>query len=129
MSDNLLFSAVGAAFGAGYAIFCLVIAVVALIGMWKMFEKAGKPGWAAIIPFYNFYCLYDMAFGNGWLFLLMFVPCVGFVMMIVCNVKLAVAFGKSPAFGIGLLLFPFIFTLILGFGDAEYLGVEGGINN
>lgn len=122
MSDNFMVSVIGAGLGAGYMIFCLAIAVVALIGMWKMFEKAGKPGWAAIVPFYNFYCLYDIAFGNGWLFLLMFVPCVGVVFSIMCNIKLAKAFGEGVGFGIGLTLLPFIFTLILGFGSAQYYG-------
>ncbi|MCM1038651.1 MAG: DUF5684 domain-containing protein [Ruminococcus sp.] len=129
MNDELMYSAVGAAFGAGYVIVALAVLIIELIGMWKIFEKAGKPGWASIIPFYNFYCLCEIAIGNGWLFLLMFVPCANFVIMVICYVKLAVAFGKSPIFGIGMLFFPFIFTLILGFGSAQYLGVEGGIND
>ncbi len=65
MNEDLMVTAVAASFGVGYMIVCLAIVVVALVGMWKVFEKAGKPGWAAIIPIYNTYCLYDMAFGNG----------------------------------------------------------------
>ena len=45
-----------------YWVIVLVIAVVCLVGMWKMFVKAGKPGWGAIIPFYNTYCLFEMSF-------------------------------------------------------------------
>lgn len=124
MNDDLFVSAVFAGLSAGYVIVYLAVIIVALVGMWKMFEKAGKPGWAAIVPFYNFYCLYDMAFGNGWLFLLMFVPCVGIVISIMCNIKLAKAFGEGVAFGIGLTILPFIFTLILGFGSAQYYGPD-----
>ena len=92
-----------------YWVIVLVIAVVCLVGMWKMFVKAGKPGWGAIIPFYNTYCLFEMSFGTGWLFLLLFVPCVNAVIMIVMWIKLAQAFGKGAAFGVGILFLPFIF--------------------
>ena len=124
MNEDLMVTAVAASFGVGYMIVCLAIVVVALVGMWKVFEKAGKPGWAAIIPIYNTYCLYDMAFGNGWLFLLMFVPCVNFIVLIICCIKLAKAFGQSTVFGVGLIFLPFIFMLILGFGDAQYIGAD-----
>lgn len=105
-----------------YWVIVLVIAVVCLVGMWKMFVKAGKPGWGAIIPFYNTYCLFEMSFGTGWLFLLLFVPCVNAVIMIVMWIKLAQAFGKGAAFGVGILFLPFIFLPMLGFGDAQFIG-------
>lgn len=123
-SGDLAYSAAAGAIGAGYIIFCLVIIVVSLVGMWKVFTKAGKPGWAAIVPFYNAYCLFEMSFGNGWLFLLAFVPCVNFVVTIMCCFKLAKAFGQGAGFGLGLVFLPFIFMMILGFGDAEYIGVQ-----
>ncbi|MDE6847602.1 MAG: hypothetical protein K2J99_17780 [Lachnospiraceae bacterium] len=109
-----------------YSLVMLAIAVVALIGLWKVFEKAGKPGWGAIVPFYNLYCLFEMSFGTGWLFLLMFVPCVGQIMLIIMWVKLAVAFDKGVGFGIGILFLPFIFLPMLGFGDARYVGPSNG---
>ena len=114
-------------FAASYSLvsvfFSLAFTVVILVGMWKVYVKAGKPGWACIVPFYNSYCLFDMTFGNGWLFLLTFVPCVNFVMMILVYVKLAKAFGKGGGFAVGLIFLPFIFIPMLGFGDAQYLGV------
>lgn len=114
-------------FAVGYSLvsvlFSLAFTVVVLVGMWKVFVKAGKPGWACIVPFYNTYCLFDMTFGNGWLFLLTFVPCVNFVMMILVYVKLAKAFGKGGGFAVGLIFLPFIFFPMLGFGDAQYMGV------
>ncbi|MDD6491220.1 MAG: DUF5684 domain-containing protein [Firmicutes bacterium] len=102
----------------------LVISVLTIIAMWKIFKKAGKPGWASIIPFYNTYCLFDLAWGNGWLFLLSLVPCVNIVVMIMLYFKLAKAFGKGTAFGFGLLFLNTIFVLILGFGNAEYVGPQ-----
>lgn len=121
-SGDVIYTAAAAGIGVGYIIFCLALVVVSLVGMWKVFEKAGKPGWAAIVPFYNLYCLFEMSFGNGWLFLLTFVPCVNFIVTILCYFKLAKAFGKGIGFGFGLLFFNFVFMMILGFGDAEYIG-------
>ena len=65
-----------------------------------------------------------MAFGNGIMFLLILVPCVGFIVQIICCFKLAKAFNKGAGFGFGLLFFNFIFMMILGFGDAEYIGPQ-----
>lgn len=123
-SGDLAYSAAAAGISVGYIIVYLAIIVVSLVGMWKVFVKAGKPGWAAIVPFYNTYCLFEMTFGNGWLFLLCFVPCVNFVVMIMCCFKLAKAFGQGVGFGFGLLFLPFIFMMILGFGDAQYIGAQ-----
>ena len=126
MYDN--YDAAYAAASAGvmlvYSIFVLVIAVLTLVAMWKIFVKAGKPGWACLIPFYNMYCMYDIAWGNGWLFLLTFIPCVGLVFAIIMLFKLAKAFGQGTGFGFGLLFLNTIFVLILGFGKAEYIGPQ-----
>ena len=126
MYDN--YDAAYAAASAGvmlvYTVFILVITVLTLVAMWKIFVKAGKPGWACLIPFYNVYCMYDIAWGNGWLFLLTFIPCVGFVFAIIMLFKLAKAFGQGTGFGFGLLFLNTIFVLILGFGKAEYIGPQ-----
>ena len=90
--------------------------------MWKIYTKAGQPGWAAIVPFYNNYVLSKMVLGNGWLFLLTFIPIVGLVYEIYLTFKLAKVFNKSGLFGLGLLLLPVIFYLILGFGSSQYAG-------
>ena len=123
-SGDLAYSAAAGAMVAGYLIVYVAILVVSLVGMWKVFVKAGKPGWAAIVPFYSTYCLFEMSFGNGWLFLLCLVPCVNIVVLIMCCFKLAKAFGKGAGFGLGLVFLPFVFMLILGFGDAQYIGVQ-----
>lgn len=107
-----------------YYIIVLAIAIVCYVGLWKMFVKAGRPGWAAIVPFYNYYCLFEMAFGNGWLFLLLLVPCVNYIFLIILSFKLASAFGRGVGFGFGLLFLTPIFYMILGFGEAEYIGPQ-----
>lgn len=88
-----------------------------------MFKKAGHPGWAAIIPIYNIYILLKIAGRPGWWLLLLLIPFVNFVVYIVIALDVAKNFGQSPIFGIiGLWLFSFIGYLILGFGDAKYVG-------
>ena len=52
----------------------IAIAVLIAAGMWKVFVKAGQPGWAAIIPFYNTYILFKITWGKGWKFLLLLIP-------------------------------------------------------
>lgn len=101
----------------------LAIAVLGVIAMWKIFEKAGEPGWAAIIPFYNLYVLFKITWGNGWKFLFLLIPIANFVFLIITMVKLAKAFGKSGGFAVGLIFLSIIFYCILAFGDAQYVGV------
>lgn len=105
-----------------YSVIALAVTILMLIAQWKIFVKAGKPGWGAIVPFYNMYCLFEMSFGNGWLFLLCLVPCVNVVITIMMWIKLAQAFGQGAAYGIGLIFLPVIFLPMLGFGSAEYIG-------
>lgn len=107
-----------------YYILVLAITIVSLIGLWKMFSKAGKPGWGAIIPFYNMYCMFEMAFGNGWMFLLTLIPCVGFIFQIILCFKLSKAFGHGAGFGFGLLFLSPIFYMILGFGNSDFVGPQ-----
>lgn len=107
-----------------YFVIIIAITVLTIIAMWKIFTKAGKPGWGSLIPFYSTYCLFDITWGNGWLFLLGFVPCVNFVVMIMLYFKLAKAFGKGTGFGFGLVFLNTIFVLILGFDNSQYIGPQ-----
>ena len=107
-----------------YFVIIIAITVLTIIAMWKIFTKAGKPGWGSLIPCYSTYCLFDIAWGNGWLFLLGFVPCVNFVVMIMLYFKLAKAFGKGTGFGFGLVFLNTIFVLILGFDNSQYIGPQ-----
>ena len=99
-----------------------IIGVITIIANWKVFTKAGKPGWTSLIPFYNMYQLFEVAGMNGWMFLLLLIPFVNFIIIIMLNINLAKAFGKDTGFAIGLILFNPIFMLILAFSDAKYIG-------
>ena len=108
-------------FGTGFIFFGLAIAVVAIIGLWKTFEKAGEPGWACIIPIFNVYILLKIAGRPGWWVLLYFIPVVNFVVGIIVAIDVAKAFGQTAMFGFFLLfLFAVIGFLILGFGNYQY---------
>jgi len=106
--------------GTGTLILEFALLVLLLAGMWKVFQKAGKPGWAAIIPIYNIIVLLQITGKPLWWIILYFIPFVNFVAVILVSIELAKRFGKSLAFGIGVALLPFIFYPILGFGDATY---------
>lgn len=113
----------GAAAGLGIgAVIYLAVIVVMIVGMWKVFEKAGKPGWAAIIPIYNFIVLLEII-GKPMIWLLwLLIPCVNFVFLVWTYNLVSKSFGKSEGFTVGLCLLPFVFWPMLGFGDAKYLG-------
>ena len=111
-----------AGFGIGLYLVMLVLCIVCLIAAAKIFSKAGIAGWKVIVPFYSNYLQYKLVFGNGWLFLLNLIPFVGYVMPFVLEWKLAKVFGKGSGFALLSLFFSPITRLILGFGDAEYVG-------
>ena len=123
--------------GAGAAVmFLLMIAfyVIVVIGLWKTFIKAGHPGWAAIIPFYNMYIWVQIAGRPIWWFwvmlggvLLGWIPILGWILIIgvwVMSLLLALDvaknFGQGTGFGILLWLFSGIMYLVLGFGNYQY---------
>ncbi len=96
--------------------------ILMVAAMWKVFSKAGQPGWAALIPIVNVYFLCKVAGRPGWWLILMLIPLVNFIILIILDIDVAKNFGKGAGFGIGLLLLPFIFFPILGFGSAQYQG-------
>lgn len=103
----------------------IVLAILLIVAQWKIYEKAGEEGWKSIIPLYNRYIFYKIAWGNGWLFLLELVPFANIVFAIMVEVKLSRAFGQGGAFAAGLIFLPNIFQLILGFGNYQYIGPNG----
>ena len=102
----------------------LAVIVFYVFVLWKIFVKAGEPGWASIVPFYNTYVLFKITWGNGWLFLLSLIPFVNVVILIITYVKLAQAFGKGGGFAAGLILLSFIFLPILAFDSSDYIGPQ-----
>ena len=97
------------------------ILILFIVSLWKIFTKAGKPGWASIIPIYNLVVLLEIIKKPLWWILLLIIPVVSIIISIVMYVELSKKFGKSTGFGVGLVLLPFIFFPILAFGDAKYL--------
>ncbi len=113
-------TAAGAAGGALGGIIGLVVGLLIVISMWKIFAKAGQPGWAAIIPIYNYYVWCNIVGRPGWWVLLLFL-CFPIFFIILC-IDLAKSFGQSTGFAIGLILLSIIFFPILAFGSAAYQG-------
>src|SRR6266478_5632429 len=100
----------------------LLFALLIIVAMWKVFTKAGQPGWASIIPIYNLYIWCKIVGRPWWWILLMLIPLVNFIVGIILCIDLAKSFGKGAGFGIGLALLGVIFFPILGFGSAQYQG-------
>jgi hypothetical protein len=113
------------AFMALYAIFYIGVIVLMLASMWIVYAKAGKPGWAAIVPIYNIIVLLEIVGKPWWWLLLMFVPLANIVILIMVYHNLSLSFGKDVGFTIGLILLGIIFFPILAFGDAKYVGPAG----
>ena len=108
--------------------FCLVCAVIKIIGLWKVFKKAGRGGWEAIIPVYSDWVLYEITGYQGWFALLALVPIFGgiirFVFQILAKIRLAKEFGKTEGFAVGLILLELVFYPILGFDKSKYKKID-----
>jgi hypothetical protein len=109
-------SALGASLGMAAMIVWVAFAVLMIASMWKVFTKAGEPGWAAIVPIYNIIVLLKIAGKPIWWFFILWL----FIPVIFVVISLASNFGKGVGFAIGLLFLPFIFYPVLAFGDAKY---------
>jgi hypothetical protein len=120
MSADELEAMAGASVG-GFIAAVLVVAFFVVMN-WRIFAKAGEPGWKSVIPLYNSFILYKIAWGNGWLMFLTFIPLVGFIFPIICAFKLARAFGHGFGYGLGINFLPIVFYPMLAFGKSEYVG-------
>lgn len=117
--------AFAASFSVGYYVCLIVFYVIEAIALMKIFEKAGVTSWYAWIPFLNSYEITKIACGNGWLFLLALIPCVGsLIWVIFLAVKLAPAFGQGGGMIALLILLTPIAYMVLGFGSAQYQGPQ-----
>ena len=111
---------IGALFGGVFFLIWLVVFVVVVAGLWKVFEKAGEPGWAAIVPIYNIITLVKISGKEMWWVILFFLPCANIVAAVMISMEVAKKFGQSTGYGLGLAFLPFIFYPMLGFGSAQY---------
>ena len=98
----------------------LAFIVFLVVSIWKVFAKAGEPGWAVLIPIYNAYVYLKIAGKPWWWLLLFLIPLVNLIIMIIATLAFAKAFGKGVGFAIGMIFLGFIFYPILAFGDATY---------
>jgi len=127
LQDDAAGNTAGVAAAAGIGLvmllFWLAILAVCIIAFWKVFTKAGQPGWAAIVPIYNIIVLLQIAGRPAWWVLLMLIPIVNIVISLIVAIDVAKSFGQSPVFGVVMLwLLSVIGYLVLGFGSAKYIG-------
>ena len=126
-------------------VFFLLLCAVEVIILWKLFTKAGKPGWAALIPFYNGIVMLDIV-GFKWYYIFLFIvpgllssiPFIGWLLAlvmyafyVVLSIKMAKSYGQSVGFGVGIILLNIIFLGIIAFNkDIKYVGptVKGDID-
>jgi hypothetical protein len=109
-----------------FLVIVLALVVLIIASLWKVFTKAGQPGWAAIIPIYNVYIMCKIGGRPGWWVILFFIPIVSIIVTAIVSIDIAKSFGQSILFGIGLWLLGFIFYPVLGFGSAQYQGPAAG---
>jgi len=100
----------------------LVAALLTIVGLWRIFSKAGHPGWLSLIPILNLYVALKIGGNSGWWLLGLFVPLVNlYVLFRMCD-GISRSFGQSLGFTLGLLFLTFVFVPLLGFGDYRYQG-------
>ena len=100
----------------------IIISVITIVGQWKVYTKAGKPGWACIVPIYNIIVMLEIVGKPIWWIFLFLIPCVNIIFVVWTFNLLSKSFGQGEGFTVGLLLLGFIFWPILGFGNYQYLG-------
>lgn len=114
-----------AAIAGGIMMLIWLAVIIALIAsMWKIFTKAGQPGWAALVPIYNAVVLLQIVGRPIWWLILFMIPLVNLGVSIVLALDVAKSYGKGTGFAVGLILLPFVFYPMLGFGNAQYLGPQ-----
>ncbi|MFH1476993.1 MAG: DUF5684 domain-containing protein [Verrucomicrobiota bacterium] len=123
MNDEVVASCAG--MGGGSIIGMIVglaFSILMIVAMWKVFVKAGRPGWAVLIPIYNTYVFLKIAGKPGWWLIWFFIPLLNLVFGIIATMAFAQNFGKGVGFAVGLIFLPIIFIPILAFGEAQYAG-------
>ena len=103
----------------------VAVLLLMIVSMWKIYTKAGKPGWACIIPIYNIIVLLEIVGKPWWWLLLMLIPFVNIVLAIWMLNLLSKSYGHGVGFTLGLLFLGFVFFPVLGLGESKYIGPAG----
>lgn len=117
---NSTAAGIGAGIGIGMVLVWLAVVIFMIAAYWKIFTKAGKPGWACLVPIYNIIVLLEIVNKPWWWLFLMLIPIVNIVILIIVIHRLSLSFGKGGGFTLGLIFLGIIFYPILGFGDSVY---------
>lgn len=109
---------------AGAIVGLIYLAVLAffLVAMWRLYSKAGQPGWTGIIPIVNTFYLLKIVGRPFWWFFVFLIPFIGWIWAIIAMHGLSRSFGHGGWFTVGLIFLPFIFFPILAFGSSRYSG-------
>lgn len=119
-----------AAMGLFFWILSMALGILKIVSLWKIFKKAGKPGWASIVPIYNIYIMCEIAEKEWWYILLLCVPFINIYVMIVLYNGMAKKFGKGGGFVVGMILLPVVFFPMLAFGkDATIVNNQPNTSN
>lgn len=121
-------SAGAGAAGTAFLVIIFAFAIASIVCFWRIFTKAGKPGWAILVPIYNLVALINVSGHSGWWLLILLIPGVDIIFIIVFSMvvywDLGKAFGKGVLFRLGLMFLGPIFIPILAFGKAQYVGAR-----
>ena len=109
------------------AVIALALVVLFIIAWWKIYAKAGRPGWAIFVPVYSSVEFFTVTWGNGAYFLFMLVPGINVLLAILTVQKLSEAFGHGFGYTLGLIFFPYVFIPILAFGKAKHLRYQASL--
>lgn len=107
-----------------FGILVIAVCVAMIAGMWRVFVKAGQPGWGCLVPIYNLILLLGMAGKPTWWIVLYLIPVVSLVAVVMVSIEIAKKFGQGTGYGLGLAFLPMFFYPMLGFGDAQYQGAK-----
>ena len=102
----------------------LAYIVLLIVSWWRIYTKAGRPGWANLIPVYGAIEFFNVAWGNGAYFLFMLLPVINVLVFIITIQKLSESFGRGIGYTLGMFLLPGIFIPILGLGKDKHIRYE-----
>ena len=120
--SNESFGAAGAIVGLVFFLIYIAVIVFEIVALWKVYAKAGKPGWACLIPIYDIIVLLDIAKCPIWYIILFFIPVVNVVATVMVSIKFAQVFGKGIGMALLIIFLPVVAIPVLAFGNAKYQG-------